>query len=61
MIDLCSCLGARDGEPYCMCVMISKGLKTKHDYSPTPEYKERLKFALSEVFKWEKQGGIPST
>lgn len=50
--NFCACLGPRQDEPYCMCVMISRGLKIKEDYAMSEEEKVRLNQALAEVFGW---------
>lgn len=52
MFNPCSCLGAKQDEPYCMCVMIDNGLKTKEDYVYTKEEKDNLSNVLSKTFGW---------
>ncbi len=55
--NLCACLGPRQDEPFCMCVMIQKGLKTLKDYGPSDEDKAKLKNALVDVFNWRQPNG----
>lgn len=50
MNDICACMGPRDDEPYCMCEMIRRGLKTSKDYEWTQEEKARLYKAMREIF-----------
>ena len=49
--SMCACLGPREGEPYCMCEMINRGLKKKEDYDWTQEEKDRLSAALDSIFE----------
>lgn len=53
MINPCACLGPRQGEPYCMCEMIDRGIRTKKDYAMSESEKVRLNEALSKVFDWK--------
>jgi hypothetical protein len=49
-MNICACLGPKQGEPYCMCKMITLGLKSPKDYEYTEEEKQRLTIALDEIF-----------
>jgi len=55
MNDICACLGPRDDEPYCMCEMIRRGLKTSKDYEWSQEEKDRLTLALNGIFNKREQ------
>lgn len=50
-IDVCACMGPQGDDPYCPCVMITKGLKPTDPW--TPEKVEELNKALKEMFGWE--------
>jgi hypothetical protein len=55
MFEPCACLGPKPGEPYCMCSMINHGLKTKKDYEMSPEAKQKMEDAFSEIFSRRRQ------
>jgi len=57
MINVCVCLGPTQDDPYCMCVMIQNGLKTKEDYKASPEECAKLNSALASVFGWNESNG----
>jgi hypothetical protein len=48
-VNACACLGPRDGEPMCMCMMIQAGLRTQEDYEWSEEDKQKLNEALRQM------------
>lgn len=55
MINVCACMGPQGNDSECPCKMKAKGLQPT---GWTEEEKERLTYALSKMYEWEKNDDI---
>lgn len=53
-MNLCACMGVRQGDQYCYCEMKCRGMDVSH-YNWTEDETEQFKEALSKMFNWDKE------
>jgi hypothetical protein len=56
--NICACMGPQGGDPVCPCRMRAQGLQPSNQW--TEEDKERLGYALSQMYGWEKPKDVNS-